>query len=76
MFTREFTLSGVSSSILSFPDCGVSYLRFPYYAFHMVEKAVFKNLPNLNGMNFDDHSFDGNWELNHENLFELQSTCF
>lgn len=76
MFTREFSLSGLSSTVLSPADCGVSFLRFPYYSFHMVDKAVFKNLPNLNSLSFDHHSFDGNWGLNHENLFELQSTHF
>lgn len=76
MFTREFSLSGLTSTVLSPVDCGVSFLRFPYYSFHMVDKAVFKNLPNLNSLSFDHHSFDGNWGLNHENYFELQSTLF
>lgn len=76
MFTREFSLSGLTSTVLSPVDCGVSFLRFPYYSFHMVEKAIFKDLPNLNSLSFDHHSFDGNWGLNHENIFELQSTLF
>ena len=55
-------------------DCGLSHLQFPYYSFNRVEKAVFKNLPNLNRLSFGQHSFDGNWELIHDNFFELHST--
>lgn len=72
MFAREFLLSGVSVNSCSPVDCGVLSLSFNFYSFHMVEKAIFENLPALHSLNFYQHSFDGSRGLNSVNLLELR----